>query len=77
VYVKIPEVKTPLMDVFPSVDCSVKFPPVHDHSSVKPNPVVIGVRLHDMETVPAGLLNVEPVMVNVVVVWLTVPALLL
>jgi hypothetical protein len=75
--VKIPAVKTPLTDVVPSVDCAEKLPPVHDHSSVNPNPVVIGVRLHVIVTVPAGLLTVDPLMVMVVVVWLTLPPLLL
>ena len=77
VIVKTPEVKTPVTEVFPSVDCAEKFPPVHDHSDVKPNCGKIGVRLHDIETVPAGLLIGDPLMVKVVAVWLTVPPLLL
>ncbi len=44
---------------------------------MKPNDELIGVRLHVIETVPAGLLTVDPVMVKVVAVWLTVPPLLL
>jgi hypothetical protein len=75
--VKSPEVKTPVTEVFPSVDWAEKLPPVHVHSDVNPNCCKIGVKLHDIETVPAGVLTVDSPIVKVVAVMLTVPPLLL
>ncbi len=66
----------PLSDVFPSVDCNENVPPVHDHVSVSPV-TLRTVRLQLIVTVPAGLLTVEPLMLRVVLVILTVPLLLL
>jgi len=50
---------------------------VHVHSDVNPNCCKIGVKLHDIETVPAGVLTVDSPIVKVVAVMLTVPPLLL
>jgi len=61
----------------PFVDCSEKLPPVQDHSEVKRDCERIGARLHVIETVPAGLLKVESLIVKPVLLWLTVPPLLL